>query len=261
MSGAALVWAANVKGLAPATKIVLIQLAERHNKDTGRCDPSLNKLADDCEMSRASVLRHLRMLEEGGLLTRVSQGRENGGRSSSQYDLHMGQRSQIETGGKGLKSEGQRSQIERPKVSQVRPPYIEPVLNPKEPNARDRATGSDEPALFSGMEEPQSQEDPVESGFEAFWKEIWPSHFRKAGKVDCRKLYRKACEGKHPKAEGALTPDQLNAAARRYIASVEDRQFLKAPKAWLNGALWEPWLDAPDRQHVRRNEDFMERVQ
>lgn len=118
-----------------------------------------------------------------------------------------------------------------------------------------------EPALFSAMEEPDSQEDPVESGFDTFWKEIWPSHFRKAGKVDCRKLYRKACEGKHPKADERLTPEQLNAAARRYIASVDDRQYLKAPKAWLNGALWEPWMDAPDSERARRNENWMERVQ
>ncbi len=32
MSGMALIWAANVKGLKPAAKIVLIQLADFHNK-------------------------------------------------------------------------------------------------------------------------------------------------------------------------------------------------------------------------------------
>lgn len=163
MSGQALIWAANVRGLAPATKIVLIQLAERHNKDTGRCDPYIQKLAEDCEMSRASLMRHLATLEELGFITRVSQGLENGGRSSNQYDLHMPeairdkQRSQIETGGKGLISEGQRSQIEGAKVSIVRPPYsIEPVLNLKEPDALTRCDD-----LFSAEPAPTKKTDEV----------------------------------------------------------------------------------------------------
>lgn len=163
MSGQALIWAANVRGLAPATKIVLIQLAERHNKDTGRCDPKIQKLSEDCEMSRASLMRHLATLEELGFITRISQGLENGGRSSNQYDLHMpetardNQRSQIETGGKGLISDGQRSQIEQAKVSQVRPPYIdEPVLNLKEPDALTRCDD-----LFSAESVPTKKTDEV----------------------------------------------------------------------------------------------------
>lgn len=123
------------------------------------------------------------------------------------------------------------------------------------------ASGSDEPALFSEIEEPEPQEDPVEIGFERFWKEVWPSHHRKAQKVDCAKVYRQACEGKHGKADRAVTPDELNAAAARYIASVDDRQFLKGPLPWLRGALWEPWLGADDpKQSSGRNEDWMERV-
>lgn len=46
------------------------------------------------------------------------------------------------------------------------------------------------------------------------------------GKADCRKLYRKSCRGQHPKAD-AIAPAALNAATRRYIASVTDLQFLK----------------------------------
>lgn len=43
MSGMALIWAANVKGLKPAAKIVLIQLADFHNKETGQCYPSAQR--------------------------------------------------------------------------------------------------------------------------------------------------------------------------------------------------------------------------
>ncbi len=106
MSGIALVWAANLKGIKRPAKMVLIQLAERHNKDTGRCDPRIKKLAEDCEMHRATVLRHLAYLEEMGVLTRVSRGGENGGRISSQYQLHMEVESQNATGVESQECDG-----------------------------------------------------------------------------------------------------------------------------------------------------------
>ena len=89
MSGMALIWAANVKGLKPAAKIVLIQLADFHNKETGQCNPSAQRLADECEMGRATLFRHMTTLEECGLVTRHARGDGDGGRGSNQYELHL----------------------------------------------------------------------------------------------------------------------------------------------------------------------------
>ncbi|AEI96332.1 helix-turn-helix domain-containing protein [Roseobacter litoralis] len=89
MSGMALIWAANVKGLKPAAKIVLIQLADFHNKETGHCNPSAQRLADECEMGRATLFRHMTTLEECGLVTRHARGDGDGGRGSNQYELHV----------------------------------------------------------------------------------------------------------------------------------------------------------------------------
>ncbi|MEO9651192.1 MAG: helix-turn-helix domain-containing protein [Roseobacter sp.] len=89
MSGMALIWAANVKGLKPAAKIVLIQLADFHNKETGQCNPSAQRLADECEMGRATLFRHMATLEECGLVTRHARGDGDGGRGSNQYELHL----------------------------------------------------------------------------------------------------------------------------------------------------------------------------
>jgi hypothetical protein len=89
MSGMALIWAANVKGLKPAAKIVLIQLADFHNKDTGQCNPSAKRLADECEMGRATLFRHMTTLEQSGLVTRHARGDGDGGRGSNQYELHL----------------------------------------------------------------------------------------------------------------------------------------------------------------------------
>ena len=89
MSSVALIWAANVKGLKPAAKIVLIQLADFHNKETGQCNPSAKRLADECEMGRATLFRHMTTLEEYGLVTRHARGDGDGGRGSNQYELNL----------------------------------------------------------------------------------------------------------------------------------------------------------------------------
>ena len=89
MSGLALIWAANVKGLKPHAKIVLIQLADFHNKETGRCFPSAARLAGECEMDRATVFRHMKTLVEKGLISRHSRGDGKGGRGSNEYELHL----------------------------------------------------------------------------------------------------------------------------------------------------------------------------
>ncbi|MDB4197516.1 helix-turn-helix domain-containing protein [Ascidiaceihabitans sp.] len=89
MSGMALILTANVKGLKPAAKIVLIQLADFHNKETGQCNPSAKRLVDECEMGRATLYRHMTTLEQFGLVTRHARGDGDGGRGSNQYELHL----------------------------------------------------------------------------------------------------------------------------------------------------------------------------
>lgn len=64
-------WAFSQRGLKPAAKLVLVYLADCHNRHTKRCDPSQALLASECEMSRASVNVHLKALEEGGFIRRV----------------------------------------------------------------------------------------------------------------------------------------------------------------------------------------------
>ena len=54
--------------LKPATKIVLYWIADHHNGETGECFPSINRLAQLCEMSRRSVETHILTLEQEGLL-------------------------------------------------------------------------------------------------------------------------------------------------------------------------------------------------
>ena len=77
------------QGLKPAAKIVLYWLADHHNSETDLCCPSLNTLAAECEMSRATLVRHLDDLEALGLIGRAHRTRENGSQTSTAYTLNM----------------------------------------------------------------------------------------------------------------------------------------------------------------------------
>jgi len=79
-------WAVSQK-LPCTTKMVLVMLADRHNNDNGRCDPSHDKLADDCGLSRRAVIDNLSKLEGLGLVTVINRARE-GLKTSNQYRLN-----------------------------------------------------------------------------------------------------------------------------------------------------------------------------
>lgn len=73
-------------GLKPATKIVLYWLADHHNGETGRCFPSLSRLAQLCEMSKRSVQNHLAELEKLGFV-KIQENTRNGMQTSNEYQL------------------------------------------------------------------------------------------------------------------------------------------------------------------------------
>ncbi len=70
MSHEATNWAIRQRGLKPTARIVLWHLCDRFNPDYG-CFPSQARLAHDCEISRATLNRHLDDLEARGLIRRI----------------------------------------------------------------------------------------------------------------------------------------------------------------------------------------------
>ena len=54
----------------PAAKLVLLALADRADKETGQCWPSLARIAEDTELSVTTVKRRLNKLEERKLIKR-----------------------------------------------------------------------------------------------------------------------------------------------------------------------------------------------
>ena len=88
MSHEATNWAFQQKGLNPATKILLLQLADRHNPDLG-CFPSLKRLCIDCEMTKPTVIKHLNILRDRNLITINAAYNTKGGQTSNRYILHF----------------------------------------------------------------------------------------------------------------------------------------------------------------------------
>lgn len=72
MSHEATNWAIKMKGLRPIAKIVLWHLADCHNPTMG-CFPTQDYLAQQAEISRASVNRVLDELETAGVIRREKQ--------------------------------------------------------------------------------------------------------------------------------------------------------------------------------------------
>lgn len=79
------------KGLKSTTKIVLYWIADHHNGETGRCFPSLNRLADCAEMDKSTVVRHIDILVDFGLVERKKTYRDDGGFTSTSYILNLQQ--------------------------------------------------------------------------------------------------------------------------------------------------------------------------
>lgn len=78
-------WAVQQR-LPTMQKFVLLMLANRTNHDTGRCDPSHRRIADDCGMSPASVKRAIKALVDAEYL--IVEGRiKNGEKQPNQYLL------------------------------------------------------------------------------------------------------------------------------------------------------------------------------
>lgn len=71
----------------PSRKLVLIKLADNAN-DKGECFPSYQHVADQCEISRRSVINHIDALCERGLVRKVYRSGEKGN-SSNVYILNL----------------------------------------------------------------------------------------------------------------------------------------------------------------------------
>lgn len=84
MSHEATNWAIKQRGLKPSAKVVLWHLCDRYHPDHG-CFPSLDTLAEDCELSRRAVQDQIDILVKGGFLTVEKMPRQKGQMPRNRY--------------------------------------------------------------------------------------------------------------------------------------------------------------------------------
>lgn len=78
-----------LESLTPTNKLVLLTLANHHNKITQRCYPTHETVARETRLSQRSVVRAVEQLEAMGLIQVVPRHDEAGRRLANEYYLHV----------------------------------------------------------------------------------------------------------------------------------------------------------------------------
>lgn len=222
MSWEATNWCVGQKAGSPAAKIILILLADRADEDHS-CWPSQARLAEESEQSVATVRRHLRVLEDRGLVRTERRMVPGQKRATNRYVLAVdGVRADGAEGGvapvSAAQDERQTGQVESdlPLIPDDLPLNLAHIY---------RSPVSAEPSVEPSGKEPSSAFD-----------QFWAAYPRKIGKGQARRAFTAATKGRDPMVL------VVAAVEFRQWTEIErtDMQFVPHPATWLNG---ERWLD------------------
>ncbi len=193
----------------PLRKLVLIKLADNAS-DQGECWPSYQHIADQCEIDRSTVRKHIKQLEAQGLL-RIENRDGPKGNSTNLYFLTFG----------GV---GRNSTPVGPESTGVGPQPTGGV-GPEST----RTSHSSEP-----VNEPKPMVTPdtdLLEGFEQFWK-LYP---KKKGRKDAAKAWAKL----KPNVE--LHQTLITALCSHCISedwTKDGGRYIPNAATWLNGERW-----------------------
>lgn len=250
----------------PTRKAVLMYLADRASDDGSGIWTSKAHIAADTELSKRSVQNSMNQFEQEGLLSKTGTKQCQNG-FTYEYSLSIEHLKLLPSTRKDANLTGAGdSPLRVHQVHGVQEVHLTGAggasqdVHPVHPNhpltihePSSVRKGAD---LFSDLPK-QVEADPEAELIETAWEEfktIWPAgHCRKQTGKAARAKFEAACRGKIAKASGSVAPQALNRAAVAYIKSVRDPQFIKGTEAWLNGAMWEPFLAAerlPDHQRM-----------
>ncbi|WP_422073920.1 helix-turn-helix domain-containing protein [Tranquillimonas rosea] len=218
MSHEATNWAFQQRGLKPATKMVLLALANCHNPHHG-CFPSKKRLAEDCEMSERSVSDHLKKLEDLGLIKAEECTEKRRGQfGSNRYILYLDRencRGQEVPSAKSAVGKSEQSPSAKSAVDRRQNLPTNPVRESRKGTSKAESSGP---------------------SFDEFWKD-WPT-----------KVKRKDAE----KAWKRLSPEERAEAHRcqrewyqRWRAMNPHASPIH-PTSYLNGKRWEDQFSAPN---------------
>lgn len=233
MSFQMMTWAVE-KELPMREKMVLLMLANHANAHSGRCDPSMKRLARECGTSVDSVIRATKSLEAMGLLQIVR--RKSG-------DLNL-RNSYL------LLADGIERQIEETTFELTEyTADLQGVVAHSDHGSRTQRLGvvahSDPNLEVKPVNKPVMQDNPLLAGFDQFWS-AYPKQKHKA-KTEALKAFKKI----NP------SPDLLNLILQSIasLARTEDwkknnGQFIPYPATFLNQRRWEDETEPTDPSKV-----------
>lgn len=82
-----------LRGQGPMLRSVYMALCDHANKD-GVCYPSLSTIGEESGISRRSVIRIIKQLEELGLITKLERFENGNGWKNNEYQLNIVKKSQ-----------------------------------------------------------------------------------------------------------------------------------------------------------------------
>lgn len=198
----------------PLRKLVLVKLADNAS-DQGECWPSYQHIADQCEIDRSTVRRHIKALENQGLL-RIENREGPKGNSSNLYHLRLGGVGPESTGVGPESTGGIGPESTRTSHS------FEPVNEPK----------------------PMCKSEGV-NGFDTFWK-LYP---KKVNKAKAQAAWKKL--NITPEMFAVIT-SALAKQATSIDWLKSGGQFIPHAATWLNGSRWEDELISGGSQPSRQ---------
>jgi hypothetical protein len=200
MSNCAMDWALSIKLGDPATKIVLLVLANRAD-DLGQCWPSHQSISEEADQSPRSVRRRLDELEQAKLIKRKRRRR-----ASTIFTLNMpGLRVANSVHPRGLRTAtAGHSRNLRTAKSELRTATVGRQNPQYEPSIR------------------KTLRHRLDDGFSKFW-ESYP-----------RKVAKKAAEKAFARAVEETTLEQMLAALVIDKQGWKEERFTPHPATWLN---------------------------
>lgn len=226
---------------------VVLLVLMKHGRATGRCTPGFAVIARQARVSRDTVMRSLRSLEERGLIE-IERRRVGTKNLPNEYTLHV-DRAQVVApsdypeGGRSQHLVAHSDQVVAPSDQGWSLPatLTRPINESYERDAA--ASGESSSDVVSAME---SQHAPsaiiLDTGdvFERVWVE-WP---KKSAKKTARAKFEIAAR-RHPRGIDGLSADVI-AHGRAHRAHTPE-QFVPMLSTWLTGDRWEDSLPSPRR--------------
>lgn len=275
------VWARKQRlGGDVAAKIILMILAD-YADEWGTCYPGVDRIAEEAELSRSTVLRRLKALAEAGLVTVERRANERGHRTSNRYVLEIevtvtseqwntvvqrvmarvASEPEEEVQGvnvtpgsdappkcqpeRGAKVSPGDTGTTRGTTSSTPYPLEQPVGDPQYGAVLHNATASDQQqgsqAVLSLVVD--SAPSAPTTGPQIAFSEFWALYPRKTSKIAAERAWAKAVKAVDP----AIIIAAIPAAVAQWKREQRPLDKVPYPATWLNNGSWEDEIPAaPD---------------